>query len=86
MDSACSWDINRHMLTKSYSNFSFNPSFQGVSPYGWQTAGNMLTLISALIAAGLYGNIGIKVFYNNVLMDAFVSISIGETIRIFETC
>lgn len=51
--------------------YSFQPSYQGVSPYGWQTAGNMITLVAALIAAGLYGNIGIKVFYNNVLVDIF---------------
>lgn len=44
-------------------------SYQGVSVYGWQTAGNMISLIAALIAAGLYGNIGIKVFYNNILME-----------------
>lgn len=31
----------------------------------------MISLIGALIAAGLYGNIGIKVFYNNILMDLF---------------
>lgn len=29
----------------------------------------MISLIGALIAAGLYGNIGIKVLYNNILMD-----------------
>lgn len=40
-----------------------------MSTYGWQTVGNSISLISGLIAAGLYGNIGIKVFYNNVLMD-----------------
>jgi hypothetical protein len=51
--------------------YSFQPSYQGVSPYGWQTAGNMISLIAALIAAGLYGNIGIKVLYNNVLVDIF---------------
>ena len=51
--------------------YSFNPSYQGVSPYGWQTAGNIISLIAALIAAGLYGNIGIKVLYNNVLIDIF---------------
>ncbi|CAK4035006.1 amino acid transporter [Lecanosticta acicola] len=51
--------------------YSYNPSYQGVSVYGWQAAGNILTLISALIAAGLYGNIGVKVLYNNVLMDLF---------------
>ncbi|TAQ85399.1 hypothetical protein B7494_g6290 [Chlorociboria aeruginascens] len=51
--------------------YSFAPSYMGVSPYGWQTAGNMISLIAALIAAGLYGNIGIKVLYNNILMDLF---------------
>jgi Amino acid permease len=48
--------------------YSFQVSYQGVSPYGWQATGNMLACLSGLIAAGLYGNIGIKVFYNNVLM------------------
>ena len=51
--------------------YSFNPSYQGVSIYGWQTLGNMVTLIAALIAGGLYGNIGIKVVYNNILVDIF---------------
>ena len=51
--------------------YSFNPSYQGVSSYGWQTAGNSLTLIAGLIAAGLYGNIGVKVLYNNILIDVF---------------
>jgi len=51
--------------------YSFNPSYQGVSLYGWQTVGNMTSLIAALIAAGLYGNIGIKVLYNNILVDIF---------------
>lgn len=49
--------------------YSFNPSYQGVSIYSWQTVGNMVSLISALIAGGLYGNIGIKVVYNNVFID-----------------
>ncbi|OJJ51821.1 hypothetical protein ASPZODRAFT_127952 [Penicilliopsis zonata CBS 506.65] len=49
--------------------YSFNPSYMGVSIYGWQTTGNMITLIAALIAGGLYGNIGIKVLYNNILLD-----------------
>ncbi|KAH8673403.1 hypothetical protein BX600DRAFT_535999 [Xylariales sp. PMI_506] len=49
--------------------YSYSPSYQGVSLYAWQTVGNVITLIAALIAAGLYGNIGIKVFYNNILGD-----------------
>jgi hypothetical protein len=33
--------------------------------------GNILALITGMIAAGLYGNIGIKVLYNNIFMDLF---------------
>jgi len=51
--------------------YSFYPSYMGVSSYGWQVVGDMITLIAALIAAGLYGNIGIKVLYNNILLDIF---------------
>ncbi|KAF2095008.1 hypothetical protein NA57DRAFT_68057 [Rhizodiscina lignyota] len=51
--------------------YAYQISYQGVSPYGWQTAGNILAVISGIIAAGLYGNIGIKVLYNNILMDLF---------------
>ncbi|KAI2790114.1 hypothetical protein POX_d05619 [Penicillium oxalicum] len=51
--------------------YSYNPSYQGVSIYTWQTAGNIVSLLAALISGGLYGNIGIKVFYNNVLLDIF---------------
>ena len=49
--------------------YTVNPSFQGVSPYAWQTVGNVIGFLSALIAAGLYGNIGIKVLYNNIFTD-----------------
>ena len=31
----------------------------------------MISFISGLIAAGLYGNIGLKVLYNNLLIDWF---------------
>lgn len=50
---------------------AYRVSYQGVSVYGWQVVGNMITLVAALISAGLYGNIGVKVLYNNVLMDLF---------------
>ncbi|KAL9613542.1 MAG: hypothetical protein Q9167_001927 [Letrouitia subvulpina] len=51
--------------------FTINPVYQGVAPYDWQTVGNSLSLVSTLIAALLYGNIGIKVIYSNVLMELF---------------
>ncbi|KAI9825001.1 MAG: hypothetical protein M1819_000630 [Sarea resinae] len=49
--------------------YSFNPANQGINPYAWQTVGNVFSLISSLIAACMYGNIGIKVLYANVGRD-----------------
>ena len=49
--------------------YVYTVSYQGVSPYAWQTFGNVLGLITGLLAACLYGNIGIKVLYNNVGRD-----------------
>lgn len=43
--------------------FTLGLAYQGVSKYSWQTVGNVLALITGIIAAGLYGNIGIKVAY-----------------------
>lgn len=40
--------------------YSINPSYLGISSYGLQTAGNVFAMVSAVIAAALYGNIGIK--------------------------
>ncbi|GAA5898422.1 uncharacterized protein JCM6883_001018 [Sporobolomyces salmoneus] len=42
-------------------------AYQGVSKYSWQTVGNVLALITGLIAATLYGNIGLKVLYVNLI-------------------
>jgi len=44
-------------------------SFQGLSPFGWQTTCNVLNMITGMIAATLYGNIGIKVIYINIVED-----------------
>nr|CBX33324.1 oligopeptide transporter protein [uncultured eukaryote] len=46
-------------------------AYQGVSKYSWQTVGNVLAMITGLIAAGLYGNIGIKVAYHNIVEGWF---------------
>lgn len=51
--------------------YAFTVSYQGLSVYGFQVACNMMAVISGLIAAALYGNIGIKVLYNNVFMEIF---------------
>jgi hypothetical protein len=40
--------------------YAINPSYLGIGPYNLQTAGNVFAMVSAVIAAALYGNIGIK--------------------------
>ncbi|KAI1139452.1 transmembrane amino acid transporter protein-domain-containing protein [Hypoxylon sp. FL0543] len=46
--------------------YTYNPAVQGIAVYSIQTAGNVLSLISTLIAAVLYSNIGLKVVYVEV--------------------
>ncbi|OZJ02391.1 hypothetical protein BZG36_04880 [Bifiguratus adelaidae] len=53
--------------------FTINPANQGI-PNTWyaaQTALNAINLVSALIAAGLYGNIGIKIIYQTFVVQMF---------------
>jgi hypothetical protein len=38
-----------------------------VSKYSWQTVGNVFATVSGAIAAGLYGNIGAKVLYIDIV-------------------
>jgi hypothetical protein len=40
--------------------FTLPLAFQGVSKHSWQNLGNVIALITGIIAAGLYGNIGIS--------------------------
>ncbi|PMD61953.1 amino acid transporter-like protein [Hyaloscypha bicolor E] len=49
--------------------YAFNPVMQGLSPYNWQTATNIMNIVTGLIAACLYGNIGIKVAYVEVFQE-----------------
>jgi hypothetical protein len=51
--------------------YTFSSAIQSTTPFNYRTAGNVLAIIGGLIAAALYGNIGIKVIYNNVLMELF---------------
>lgn len=37
-------------------------AYQGMSKFAWQTVGNAIALVTGIIAAGLYGNIGISTF------------------------
>lgn len=67
----CCYMIFGFLIYSKQGQFTINPNYQGVSPYTWQTAVNSIALVSTLIAALLYGNIGIKVIYSNVFMDLF---------------
>lgn len=49
--------------------FTLPLAYQGVSKYSWQTVGNVLALITGSIAAGLYGNIGLKIAYVYIVED-----------------
>ncbi|KAI0887069.1 transmembrane amino acid transporter protein-domain-containing protein [Annulohypoxylon maeteangense] len=49
--------------------YTYNPVVQGIAVYGIQTAGNILSLVSNLIAAVLYSNIGLKVVYVEVFHE-----------------
>ncbi|KPM45716.1 hypothetical protein AK830_g802 [Neonectria ditissima] len=51
--------------------YAFNPVMQGLSPYRFQTATNIMNLVTGLIAAALYSNIGFKVVYIEVLQEIF---------------
>jgi hypothetical protein len=51
--------------------FTLPVAYQGVSHPSWQTVGNVLSLVSGIIAGGLYGNIGLKILYVNVVEDFF---------------
>jgi hypothetical protein len=51
--------------------YAVNPSYLGISSYGIQTAGNVFAFLSAVIAAALYGNIGVKVLYNSIFVEFF---------------
>ncbi|KAL8283212.1 hypothetical protein RQP46_005990 [Phenoliferia psychrophenolica] len=49
--------------------YTISVAYQGISRYAWQTIANVMGLVTGLIAAGLYGNIGLKVLYINVVED-----------------
>ncbi|KAJ5812900.1 Amino acid transporter transmembrane [Penicillium robsamsonii] len=65
--------VSGMVVYSAQGQFTFNPAYQGIpnSAYRFQTLGNAISFITGVIAALLYGNIGIKVFYNVVLRDIF---------------
>ncbi|OAG09390.1 uncharacterized protein CC84DRAFT_1255453 [Paraphaeosphaeria sporulosa] len=59
------------VVYSAQGQFTYPLAYQGIpsSAYSWQTFGNAVSYVSALIAMALYGNIGIKVIYASVLQD-----------------
>jgi hypothetical protein len=51
--------------------YTVNPASQGMSLVAAYTAGNIMAFVSSVIAATLYGNIGVKVIYVNVFQELF---------------
>ncbi|KAL0070445.1 hypothetical protein AAF712_002276 [Marasmius tenuissimus] len=47
--------------------FTLPLAYQGVSKQAWQDVGNVISVITGIIAAGLYGNIGIKLAYYQIV-------------------
>ncbi|CAP95069.1 hypothetical protein E8E15_001408 [Penicillium rubens] len=65
--------VSGMVVYSAQGQFTFNPAYQGIpnSAYNFQTLGNAISFITGVIAALLYGNIGIKVFYSAVFRDIF---------------
>ncbi|KAJ5499086.1 Amino acid transporter transmembrane [Penicillium expansum] len=65
--------VSGMVVYSAQGQFTFNPAYQGIpnSAYNFQTLGNAISFITGIIAALLYGNIGIKVFYSSVCRDVF---------------
>ncbi|KAJ5648144.1 hypothetical protein N7490_004516 [Penicillium lividum] len=67
--------VNGMVVYSAQGQFTYNPAYEGIpnthGAYRWQTLGNALSFVTGVIAALLYGNIGIKVFYSSVLRDLF---------------
>lgn len=51
--------------------FSYVTANQGIGSVGLQNAGNVLSIITGIIATVLYGNVGIKVVYQGFLIPNF---------------
>lgn len=49
--------------------YTVNPANQGISVQGVLVAGNVIGFVSSVIAGALYGNIGIKVLYQNIFKE-----------------
>lgn len=60
------------LFVYSYNGqFSYVAANQGIGSKGLQDAGNVLSIVSGIIAMILYGNVGIKVIYQGFLVPDF---------------
>lgn len=67
--------VNGMVVYAAQGQFVYNPAYEGIpntpGAYRFQTVGNALSFVTGAIAALLYGNIGVKVFYSSVMRDLF---------------
>ncbi|KAF8840121.1 hypothetical protein BDN67DRAFT_1069550 [Paxillus ammoniavirescens] len=61
-----SWGGAFYLIT---TGKGFQPANQGIWLYCLQTATNAISLTEALVAVALYGNIGVKVIYQTILVE-----------------
>jgi hypothetical protein len=70
----CCYIVLGMVVYSAQGQFTYNPAYQGIpsnGAYRFQTLGNAISFITGLIAALLYGNIGVKVLYSAVFRDIF---------------
>lgn len=76
----CCYLLMGLVIYSAQGQFTYNIAYQGISnsAYRFQTLGNAISFASGLIAALLYGNIGVKVFYSAVFRDLLKFPSLNE--------
>ncbi len=60
--------------------FVINPANQGMTIYALQTVCNVISIVTGMVAAGLYMHVGLKSMYQNVVVDIFK----GPTLGVFK--
>ena len=68
---ACLYMTYGMLMYSFQGQYIANPSQQGISPYGWQTAGNILGIVTSVISCTIYANVGIRVLYVCFLEEAW---------------
>ncbi|KZF25025.1 amino acid transporter-like protein [Xylona heveae TC161] len=76
------------LFTYSYQGqFTINPVYQGLSPYAWQSVGNVLAIVQCVIYGALCSNIAIKLLWQTFVQEGFkgpdIDSHVGQILWIF---